>query len=145
MADAGLSAAELGRRSGFDGSVVSRWLDGKSTPSIANLRQLAPVLGVPLLRLVVLAGHLTADEAQMAEKMPTMGREYVRQTLRAEFAERPELLPLVLSVVQSAWEQLDRGAAPAVPPADELRQAAVQRVVERKTRGRKAPTNGPQS
>jgi transcriptional regulator with XRE-family HTH domain len=67
MRSAGLSQAELARRTGLAESMVSRWLRGLNQPDVPNLRRLGPVLGVPMLELLVAAGHVTLAEAQLRD------------------------------------------------------------------------------
>jgi transcriptional regulator with XRE-family HTH domain len=67
MRNAGLSQAELARRSGLAESMVSRWLRGLNQPDIPNLRRVRPVLGVRMLHLLVAAGHVTLEEAQLRD------------------------------------------------------------------------------
>jgi transcriptional regulator with XRE-family HTH domain len=64
---AGLTQAELARRSGLAESMVSRWLRGLNQPDVPNLRRVRPVLGVPMLELLVAAGHVTLEEAQLRD------------------------------------------------------------------------------
>jgi transcriptional regulator with XRE-family HTH domain len=67
MRSAGLSQAELGRRSGLAESMVSRWLRGLNQPDVPNLRRVGPVLGVPMLELLVAAGHVTLAESRLRD------------------------------------------------------------------------------
>jgi transcriptional regulator with XRE-family HTH domain len=63
----GLTQAELARRSGLAESMVSRWLRGLNQPDVPNLRRVRPVLGVRMLELLVAAGHVTLEEAQLRD------------------------------------------------------------------------------
>jgi len=67
MRSAGLTQAELARRSGLAESMVSRWLRGLNQPDVPNLRKVRPVLGVPMLELLVASGHVTLKEAQLRD------------------------------------------------------------------------------
>jgi transcriptional regulator with XRE-family HTH domain len=67
MHSAGLTQAELARRSGLAESMVSRWLRGLNQPDVPNLRRVRPVLGVPMLELIVAAGYLTLEEAELQD------------------------------------------------------------------------------
>jgi transcriptional regulator with XRE-family HTH domain len=93
--------------------MVSRWLRGVNQPDVPNLRRVRPVLGVPMLELLVAAGHVTLEEAQLRDApeppapvrvgIPTDGltAEQIRQVegyaafLRAQSAAatRPEAAP----------------------------------------------------
>jgi transcriptional regulator with XRE-family HTH domain len=67
MRSAGLTQAELARRSGLAESMVSRWLRGLNQPDVPNLRRVRPALGVPMLELIVAAGYLTLEEAELRD------------------------------------------------------------------------------
>jgi transcriptional regulator with XRE-family HTH domain len=67
MHSAGLTQAELARRSGLAESMVSRWLRGLNQPDVPNLRRVRPVLGVPMLELIVAAGYLSLEEAELQD------------------------------------------------------------------------------
>jgi transcriptional regulator with XRE-family HTH domain len=67
MRSAGLTQAELARRSGLAESMVSRWLRGLNQPDVPNLRRVRPVLGVPMLELIVAAGYLSLEEAELQD------------------------------------------------------------------------------
>ncbi len=65
------TASELARVSGVSEPVASRWLRGITQPDVANLRKVAPALRIPILQLLVAAGHLTVEEARLRElKVP---------------------------------------------------------------------------
>ena len=68
MRSAGLTQAELARRSGLAESMVSRWLRGLNQPDVPNLRRVRPVLGVPMLELIVAAGYLSLEEAELRDE-----------------------------------------------------------------------------
>jgi transcriptional regulator with XRE-family HTH domain len=61
--------SELGRRSGVDQSLISRWLRDGTQPTVPALRRLAPVLGASVLELLVVAGHLEPDEVDL-DRLP---------------------------------------------------------------------------
>jgi transcriptional regulator with XRE-family HTH domain len=67
MRSARLTQAELARRSGLAESMVSRWLRGLNQPDVPNLRRVSPVLGVPMLELIVAAGYLSLEEAELQD------------------------------------------------------------------------------
>ncbi len=67
MRSAGLTQAELARRSGLAESMVSRWLRGLNQPDVPNLRRVRPVLRVPMLELIVAAGYLSLEEAELQD------------------------------------------------------------------------------
>jgi transcriptional regulator with XRE-family HTH domain len=67
MDAAGLSQADLKRLTGISDSIISKWRRDQATPSIENLRLLAPVLGVTTRDLVVRAGHMLPEEVGLTE------------------------------------------------------------------------------
>jgi transcriptional regulator with XRE-family HTH domain len=67
MHSAGLTQAEHARRRGLAASMVSRWLRGLNQPDVPNLRRVRPVLGVPMLELIVAAGYLSLEEAELQD------------------------------------------------------------------------------
>ncbi len=65
------SNASLARASGITESSISKWRNDLETPKHPMLRQLAPILGVPMRELVVAAGYMTWEEAGLeAEPKP---------------------------------------------------------------------------
>jgi transcriptional regulator with XRE-family HTH domain len=78
------SNSALARNTGVPDSVISRWRTSGTVPSIAQLRRLQSALQVPLLELVVAAGHLTAEEADLTSysrpvRIPRDARDVIRQ------------------------------------------------------------------
>jgi transcriptional regulator with XRE-family HTH domain len=47
--------------------MVSRWLRGLNQPDVPNLRRIRSVLGVPMLELIVAAGYLSLEEAELQD------------------------------------------------------------------------------
>ena len=118
MAAAGLSAAELARRSGASESQISRWLAGAHRPDINQLRTVAPALGVRILDLVVAAGHLTAEEAglegpPMIPEPPVWSRDAIIDLIRGEFA-RTDAEALVRQM-RLFWGEMDAVAGGQQP------------------------------
>jgi transcriptional regulator with XRE-family HTH domain len=69
MDEVGLPAnRDLARAAGVPESVISRWRNQRVTPSIEQLRRLRTPLQVPLLELLVRAGHLEPREAAMEDR-----------------------------------------------------------------------------
>lgn len=66
MADQGIGAkADFARLVGVNESVVSRWLSGQSQPSVSHLRAVARRTGARLPHLLVVAGHVEAEELDL--------------------------------------------------------------------------------
>lgn len=65
------SNASLARASGLSEGSISRWRNNIEPPRIPALRQLAPVLNIPLLELMAAAKLITPEEAGLdAEPTP---------------------------------------------------------------------------
>jgi transcriptional regulator with XRE-family HTH domain len=126
MRGAGLTQAELARRSGLAESMVSRWLRGLNQPDVPNLRRVGPVLGVPMLELLVAAGHVTQDEARLldAPRPPEPVRVGIpTDGLTPEQVRQVEGYAAYLRA-QNATARPAQPAAAAAEPAHRLRYAA---------------------
>jgi len=74
----GLSLRGLARESGISVSTLSRWCDGKQTPSPKACRMLADYLSLSAEHMLALAGHLRPLHKVADEALPEF-REYARQ------------------------------------------------------------------
>lgn len=122
MRSAGLTQAELARRSGLAESMVSRWLRGLNQPDVPNLRRVRPVLGVPMLELIVAAGYLSLEEAELqdAPVPPAPVRAGIAvDGLTAEQVHQLEGFATFLRAQNGV-----PSIAPAPEPAEPLRYAA---------------------
>lgn len=68
MESAGHTATSLARAIGASPSVVSRWLSGETQTEVFYLRRLSAVFHVPVIDLLVAAGHLEPDDVRMRER-----------------------------------------------------------------------------
>ncbi len=73
----GLSLRGLARESGISASTLSRWCDGKQTPSPQSCRMLADYLSLSAEHVLALAGHLRPLHRVTAEAWPEF-REYAK-------------------------------------------------------------------
>lgn len=72
MADQGFETnMDLSRATGIDNTVISRWRNGETVPQLDQLRKLEKALDTKLLELMVRAGHLTQQEADLKVISPT--------------------------------------------------------------------------
>lgn len=62
------TAAELSRRTGIGEAQISRWLRGQNQTDVQMIRRLSPVLKVPVVELLVAAGHIDPAEAKMKDR-----------------------------------------------------------------------------
>jgi len=86
-------AAELG----ISHATVSRWLNDKDIPNIRSCQRLAAYSGVPLEKVLCLAGHLPT----IAEKPPADWpefREYARQMYPNELDE--DLITMIEDLIE---------------------------------------------
>jgi transcriptional regulator with XRE-family HTH domain len=124
MRSAGLTQAELARRSGLAESMVSRWLRGLNQPDVPNLRRMRPVLGVPMLELIVAAGYLTLEEAELRDSPEPPAPVRIGLSTEGLTAEQVRQLEGYATFLRVQ----NRAAAPELPAAEEtaepLRYAA---------------------
>jgi transcriptional regulator with XRE-family HTH domain len=74
----GLSLRGLARGSGISASTLSRWCEGKQTPSPKSCRMLADYLSLSTEHMLALAGHLKPLHKEATEALPEF-REYASQ------------------------------------------------------------------
>jgi len=78
--------SQLAADLGLSHPTIGRWLSGKDIPSIGSCRKLAEYSGVPVEKILSIAGHLP----QIAETVPTEWpefREYAQQKYPNELDE----------------------------------------------------------
>lgn len=63
---------EMGRASGVDQSVISRWLNEGRTPQVDQLRKIAGPLDATMLDLLIAAGYVAPDEVNVTEAATTV-------------------------------------------------------------------------
>lgn len=82
---------------GVSHATVSRWLSGKDVPNIRSCQRLAAYSGVPLEKVLSVAGHLP----RIAEKAPVDWpefREYARQMYPNELDE--DLITMIEDLIE---------------------------------------------
>ncbi|HVQ93306.1 MAG TPA: helix-turn-helix domain-containing protein [Mycobacteriales bacterium] len=115
----GLTQAELARRSGLAESMVSRWLRGLNQPDVPNLRRVRPVLGVPMLELLVAAGHLTLEESQLRDTPEPPAPVLVGIATDGLTAEQVRQVEAYVAFLRAQSAAVVRMEAPAKPqPAE---------------------------
>lgn len=121
---------DLARASGVPESVISRWRNQAVTPSVEQLRRLRTPLQVPLLELLVKAGHLEQCEAALEDRpAPVPVRLGVAEVLASDPDLPDDLRPLLLAQYramvaigrarreESVGEESAGAAVPAPEPA----------------------------
>ena len=99
MVEVGLPTnRDLARASGVPESVISRWRNQGVTPSVEQLRRLRTPLQVPVVELLVRAGHLEACEAGLEDRpAPVPVRLGVAEALEADPDLPDDLRSLLLA------------------------------------------------
>lgn len=82
----GLSLRGLARESGISVSTLSRWCDGKQTPSPKSCKMLADYLSLSTEHILALAGHLKSLHKEATEALPEF-REYAGKKYPEELDE----------------------------------------------------------
>jgi transcriptional regulator with XRE-family HTH domain len=100
------TGARLAELAGLNPSLVNRWLNGKTVPSIDNLREIAPHLRVPLRVLVVRAGHMTAEEMGIDKDLPLpTGNHTLEDELRSDPRIRDDRKEPLIQFLQTLFEE----------------------------------------
>ena len=124
MRSAGLTQAELARRSGLAESMVSRWLRGLNQPDVPNLRRVRPVLGVPMLELIVAAGYLSLEEAELQDAPQPPAPVQVGISTEGLTIDQVRQLEGFATFLRAQNGPRAVEAAPVEEPAEPLRYAA---------------------
>ncbi|QOR55814.1 MAG: hypothetical protein YHS30scaffold324_46 [Catenulispora phage 69_17] len=100
------NGAQLAEEAGLAQSLVSRWLNGKTMPSIDNLRAIAEPLGLEPRELWVRAGYMTRAEVGLGEEptAPT-GRHTVEDEIRADARIRDDRKEPLIALLESLREE----------------------------------------
>jgi transcriptional regulator with XRE-family HTH domain len=100
--------------------MVSRWLRGLNQPDVPNLRRVRPVLGVPMLELIVAAGYLSLEEAELQDA--PVPPAPVRTGISVDGLTADQIRQLD---GYATFLRAQNGVPPAAPePAEPLRYAA---------------------
>jgi transcriptional regulator with XRE-family HTH domain len=109
--DRGWTKAELARKADLAASMITRWLDGSTLPTIPAARRLADVLDTTVVDILVASGQLTPEEGRQ-EAVRVDPAELSNRVLVAEIRRRLEQLAPTKSDVDANPE---RYAAPRGP------------------------------
>lgn len=116
----------MAERTGIDASVISRWKNDGAQPRIDALRAISHAANVPMLHLMVAAGHLEPEEAAM-EDVDITPRADVASVVEA-IEQDPDLLPEAKRHLTSQYGLLLRiTGKPASEPAGRPPLKAVAR------------------
>jgi transcriptional regulator with XRE-family HTH domain len=89
--------SQLAANLGISHATVSRWLSGKDIPSISSCRKLAEYSGVPLEKVLSIAGHLPRAVEAAASEWPEF-REYAHQKYPDELDE--DLITMIEDLIE---------------------------------------------
>jgi len=112
MARHQVSASQLAATLGISQSTMSRWLSGTVIPGIASCRSLADYAGVPVDRVLALAGHLPQPALSPVSRWPEF-REYARRKYAKELDD--DFITMIDSLIQMMRQKKHRKKSP--PPA----------------------------
>lgn len=65
MSKAGLTPAELARRTGIGDNVISRWRKGTQQPTTNMLKKLNEMMGWPMGPMLVASGHIREEDLRV--------------------------------------------------------------------------------
>ena len=91
---------------GVSHATVSRWLSGKDTPSTRSCRRLAEYTGVPLERIMSLAGHLPTFPDEGPIEWPEF-REYAQRKYPDELDE--DLITMIEDLIERRRKKMRGG------------------------------------
>jgi len=91
-------AADLG----ISHATVSRWLSGEDIPSTRSCRRLAEYSGVPLEKILSIAGHLPRIAEEEPAQWPEF-RDYARQKYPTELDE--DLITMIEDLIERRREK----------------------------------------
>jgi len=89
--------SQLAANLGLSHATVSRWLSGKDIPSTSSCRKLAEYSGVPLEKVLSIAGHLPRVAEAAASEWPEF-REYAHQKYADELDE--DLITMIEDLIE---------------------------------------------
>lgn len=100
------NGAQLAEEAGIGASVVNRWLNGKTLPSIEALRAIAGPLGLEPRELWVRAGYMTWAEVGLdGGPIPPTGRHSVEDEIRADARIRDDRKEPLIALLDSLREE----------------------------------------
>ena len=82
---------------GVSHATVSRWLSGEDIPNMRSCRRLAEYSGVPVEKILSIAGHLPRIDETKSNEWPEF-REYARHKYAAELDE--DLIAMIEDLIE---------------------------------------------
>jgi len=94
--------SQLAADLGVSHATVSRWLSGKDVPSTQSCRKLAEYSGVPLQKILSIAGHLPKMDEEESPDWPEF-REYARSKYPNELDE--DMITMIEDLIERRRER----------------------------------------
>ena len=94
--------SQLAANLGVSHATVGRWLSGKDMPGIQSCRKLAEYSGVPLQKLLFIAGHLPKMDEEESPDWPEF-REYARSKYPNELDE--DMITMIEDLIERRRER----------------------------------------
>lgn len=101
-----LLPSQLAAELGLAHTTVSRWLSGAGVPSIRSCQRLAEYSGVPVEKILFIAGHLPKRAEKPPAEWPEF-REYARNKYPAELDE--DLIIMIEDLIERRRTKKDSG------------------------------------
>ena len=89
--------SQLAADLGVSHATISRWLSGEDVPSTRSCRKLAEYSGVPVERVLSIAGHLPRVAEKKPDEWPEF-REYARRKYPDELDE--DLITMIEDLIE---------------------------------------------
>ena len=100
----GLSLRGLARETGISASTLSRWCDGKQTPSPKSCRMLADYLSISTEHVLALAGHLKPLHKEDKDSLPEF-RDYAARRYPDELDE--DIITMIEDLIRRRRRRLE--------------------------------------
>ena len=97
-----LRLTQLAHDLGLSHATVNRWLSGKDVPDIRSCQRLAVYSGVPLDKILSIAGHIPPIAERKPADLPEF-RDYVHQMYPDELDE--DMISVVEDLIEGGGEE----------------------------------------
>ena len=101
-----LLPSQLAAELGLSHTTVSRWLSGADVPGLSSCHKLAEYSGVPVEKILYVAGHLPRIAEKPSAEWPEF-REYARYKYPAELDE--DLIIMIEDLIERRRTKKHRG------------------------------------
>ena len=101
-----ISLRRMALEAGVSPSTLSRWMNGKQTPSLQSCQRLAESLSIPVEQVLTWAGHLAPMHKADVSTLPAF-REYAKQMYPAELDE--DTIGMIEDLISRRRQRLSEG------------------------------------